>query len=264
MEVLDAEEPPRLPDLCHTANRSRTRFRHRLALVADDLADLRRQLEETASGPGSAIAESPDKPPPVVFLFSGQGAQYAGMAAELYRSQPVFRGVIDRCAEILRGRLEHGLVDLLLADPGGDERIRQTQFTQPLLFAVECALAAFWRSLGVRPAAVLGHSLGEIAAACVAGVFELEPALRFVAARAEAMSLAPGDGAMAAVFAPAGEVRGGLSKPTPEGWPWPPTTAPRTPSSPASARRSKPPSRRCGSAGSEPSAWPSRTPSTRR
>ncbi len=127
------------------------------------------------------------------------------MAGTLYATQPVFRAAIDRCAEILRPLLDRPLSALLAKEIG--PTLDQTGYTQPVMFAVGYALAQLWQSWGVQPAAVMGHSVGEFAAACVAGVFSLEDGLRLIAERARLMQSLPSGGLMAAVLAPELRVR---------------------------------------------------------
>ena len=141
-------------DLCYTAAVGRRHFAARAAYMATSPEELARKLrvgEAAARGRG-------DRSPEVVFLFTGQGAQYAGMGRGLYESEPAFRRAVDDCgaAELLYG-------------PGAGGRLDETCYAQPALFALQCGLAALWRSWGVEPAAVLGHSVGEYAAACAAG-----------------------------------------------------------------------------------------------
>ncbi|MBW3655794.1 MAG: aminotransferase class III-fold pyridoxal phosphate-dependent enzyme, partial [Gemmatimonadetes bacterium] len=146
---------------------------------------------------------------PVAFMFPGGGAQQAGMGAELYRCEPAFRVEVDRCAEILRPELGFDLREVLYPAEAGREaaaaRIHRADVAHPALFTVEYALARVWMEWGVHPTAVMGHSLGEYAAACVAGVFELESALRLVSARGRLMQSAP-EGAMLVVPLPEAEV----------------------------------------------------------
>ncbi len=140
--------------------------------------------------------------PRIAFLFTGQGAQAAGMGRQLYATQSAFRLAIDRCAELLDTRFGIPLLEVLFPPPGGDgERIHQTLHAQTSLFALEYALAQMLASWQVVPDAVLGHSVGEIAAACVAGVFPLADALALVAERGRRMQDLPAGGAMATVFA---------------------------------------------------------------
>jgi amino acid adenylation domain-containing protein len=156
--------------------------------------------------------------PEVAFLFPGQGSQHADMARALYQDEPVVRGVIDVCVEILSSHMERDLRALLFPQPGDrDEAARllqQAEFAQPALFTVEYALAELWRSWGVVPSAMLGHSVGEYVAACLAGVFSLPDALALVAARGRLVQAQPG-GSMLSVRAAASAIEarlyGGLS-----------------------------------------------------
>lgn len=194
-------------DYCHTANIGRAHLEHRLSLTADNATEavdlLHAWLDENedivvASG---RIAE---EQPKVAFVFTGQGAQYSGMGKGLYETEPLVRKTLDQCQEILRPLLEHPLLEVMF-DPDKADLLNDTRYAQPAMFALEYALAELWKSLGVTPIAALGHSLGEMSASCVAGVFSLEEGLALVAERARLMqSMSPG--AMAAVFASQADV----------------------------------------------------------
>ena len=174
------------------------------------IAEVRDALAAVAAGttPGGVVLEHVKgaRPPEVAFLFSGQGSQYVGMGRSLFETQPTFRRALERCDEILRPLLDRPLLSVLYPDRGATSPIDETGYTQPALFALEWALAELWRSWGVEPTVVMGHSIGELAAACVAGVFSLEDGLALVAARGRLMQELPG-GAMAAVFAAEPESR---------------------------------------------------------
>jgi acyl transferase domain-containing protein/acyl carrier protein len=194
-----------LADVCHTANAGRAHFAHRATIVARTIDELRSglaafSLGEEAERVVTAHLTARD-PPRIAFLFTGQGAQYSGMARGLYDSSPVFRATLDRCADALASHLDRPLLDVLFDDTGS-ALIDQTAYTQPALFSVEFALTELWRSWGVAPTALIGHSVGEYVAACVAGVFSVEDGLRLIALRGRLMQSLPADGAMAAVFAP--------------------------------------------------------------
>ena len=185
--------------MAHTLQLGRKAFDHRLAFVCRDLDDAATALEDETRVVTS-IQETNDHP--VMFMFPGQGAQHVNMGAELYETEQVFREQIDRCSVSLQPHLGLDLRTLLYPQPENveeaTERLKQTMFTQPALFVVEYALAQLWMSWGVRPRAMIGHSIGEYVAACIAGVLTLEDALKLVAARGRLMQSVPG-GAMTSV-----------------------------------------------------------------
>ncbi len=190
-----------LADVSYTLSAGRRGFEHRLALVCRNRDEAVVAL--TAPDRSRVIAGAPRYAKrPVAFMFPGQGAQYVGMGRELYEREPVFSGELDHCAELLRSSLGVDLREIIYAtDLSSEEaalRLADTHFAQPALFSVEYALAKLWMAWGVVPQAMLGHSIGEYVAACLAGVFSLEDALRLVAARAEIMQRQP-RGAMLAV-----------------------------------------------------------------
>lgn len=191
----------RLHDLAFTANTTRTHFEHRLALHASTNEELKTKLDAFIANPISTSANHTK--PKVAFLFTGQGSQYSGMGRKLYETQPAFHAALDACAKILDPILHRSLHEILFTDTND---IHQTQHTQPALFAFEYALAQTWRSWGVEPHAVLGHSVGEYVAACIAGIFSLEDGLRLIAERARLMGALPHNGTMAAVFADASRI----------------------------------------------------------
>jgi acyl transferase domain-containing protein len=205
---------PEVHSVCFTSNTGRRHFRHRLAVVATTVAELREELStfvQERESPGLFTGElHGETPSGVAFLFTGQGSQYAEMGRELYETQPVFRAVLDQCASILGPLLEKSLLDVLYA-PEFAGLVHETAYTQPGLFAVEYALAKLWESWGIRPTAVLGHSVGEYVAACVAGVFSLEEGLELVAVRGRLMQALPSGGGMVAVFAEEERVRAALA-----------------------------------------------------
>ncbi len=200
---LDEETDPDLPDLVWTAAVGRSHFAHRAGLVFSDPAQLRQQLENLAAGEGD---ESPREAKKVAFVFTGQASQWPGMGKTLYEQEPVFRSVLDRCNRMILEDRGVSLLDVMFGENGTDGLLDEPTWTQPAVYSLECALVALWDSIGVKPDVVVGHSLGEIAAARAAGGFTLEQGLRYAAARGALMGTTRADGAMAAVFAPASRV----------------------------------------------------------
>ncbi|MCB0117754.1 MAG: AMP-binding protein, partial [Anaerolineales bacterium] len=190
-----------LADISHTANTTRSHFDYRLALQAGTNEELKNHIDAFTNDP--ALTPINRTKPKVAFLFTGQGAQYPGMGRQLYETQPVFHAALDECAKILDPILDCPLFEILFSEK---DDIHQTQFTQPALFAFEYALAQTWLSWGIEPHAVLGHSVGEYVAACIAGVFSLEDGLRLIAERGRLMGALPHDGTMAAIFANADQI----------------------------------------------------------
>ncbi|RKH14638.1 SDR family oxidoreductase [Corallococcus sp. CA053C] len=193
-----------LADVAYTLQLGRKRFGKRRAVVARTTADLAAALAERTPGRVfSGSAENSGRP--VMFLFSGQGSQYVDMGKGLYAQEPVFKAQVDTCAEKLKPHLGLDLRTVLYPSAESremaSERLKQTGLTQPALFVIEYALAKLWESWGVTPHAMLGHSIGEYVAACLAGVFTLDDALALVAARGRLMQSLPA-GSMLAVSLP--------------------------------------------------------------
>lgn len=203
-DLMSGGAPGPVADVCFSANTGRSHFRHRLAVVGGTNEEIADGLAGYVAGtPGERVARGEAAGDgDVVFLFTGQGPQRAGMARGLYETQPTFRRVLDRCDELLRPMLEVPLLSVLYpADPESG-LVNETTYAQPAMFAVQYAMSELWRSWGVEPAAVLGHSFGEYVAACAAGAMPLEDALKLVVERARLMNTLAETGAMAAVFAP--------------------------------------------------------------
>ncbi|MEA5602480.1 type I polyketide synthase [Nostoc sp. UHCC 0252] len=198
-----------LPDVAHTLQVGRWAFEHRRAVVCHDSEDA---VETLASLDPQRIFTYHRKSShcPVIFMFSGQGAQYANMARELYEVEPTFKKHVDTCAKILEGYLNLDIRSLLYPNEEDTEtaskQLQQTALTQSALFVTEYALAQLLMSWGVQPQAMIGHSIGEYVAAAIAGVFSLEDALLIVAKRGQLMQQLP-EGSMLAVALPANNVQ---------------------------------------------------------
>jgi amino acid adenylation domain-containing protein len=195
-EHLAAHPGIDLADVAWTLMVGRREFTHRRAIVASGVAEAVALLGGGA--PTRVFTRKVESAEPeVAFLFPGQGAQYAGMGAGLHRDEPTYRAVVDYCAEALRPVLGRDLRDLLFAPAGEAEAtdaLRRTDLTQPALFVTEYALAQLWMSWGVKPTAMIGHSVGEFVAAVLAGVMSLEDGLRLVAVRGRLMNEQPRGG----------------------------------------------------------------------
>ncbi|MCY1047782.1 amino acid adenylation domain-containing protein [Corallococcus sp. bb12-1] len=207
---LEAHRDAPLGAVAHTLQVGRQRFEHRRMLVCRDAEEARALLaSKDAARVRSGVEESSTRP--VVFLFPGQGSQSAEMGRELYASEPSFRKTVDECCAKLTPLLGMDPRDALFPAPGtdraaADARLSRTGLTQPVLFVIEYALARLWMSLGITPQAMLGHSVGEYVAACLAGVFSLDDALALVAARGQLMEALP-TGAMLSVALPEAQLR---------------------------------------------------------
>lgn len=208
---LDVNSDVSLKDLCYTVNCHREHFHVRVAFSVTSIQQLKEKLQayydkDELGKPRAEIEKKQQTQTKTVFLYSGQGAQYKQMGQTLYRSSPVFKHALIRCAKILQKYNGMRLLDILF-DKKEDSQINQTEFTQPVLFAIQYSLTQLWKSFGVIPDIVLGHSIGEYAAACEAGVLSLEDALCLVAERGQCMQASSSNGTMAIIRTEEGRVK---------------------------------------------------------
>jgi len=210
-EHLRASPALDLADAAFTLQTGRRALELRQAFVCEDRDEALRMLDPAAR---SAPSRSEPVPSKVVFMFTGQGSQYAGMGADLYRKEPLFKNVVDECLEEIRPHVERDLRGILWVGSGqaDSSTINQTAFAQPLLFIIEYALARLWMIWGVEPYVMIGHSIGEYVAACLAGVMSLQDALKLVAKRGHLMQGLP-QGSMLALPASHEQVETWLSSP---------------------------------------------------
>ncbi|MCG5216566.1 type I polyketide synthase [Streptosporangium sp. KLBMP 9127] len=202
-EYLAGHPAVSLADVGHTLRVGRRAFTHRMAVTCSDRAQaLARLTAEPVEGRWTGAAGTERRE--VVFLFPGQGSQHPGMAMGLHEREPEFRRHLDECAALLRPHLDADLLDVIRA-PQDRSALGQTRYTQPALFAVEYALARWWQERGVRPVTMLGHSVGEYVAACLAGVIDLPDALALVAVRGRLVQGLPA-GSMLAVHQPIAQI----------------------------------------------------------
>ncbi|ACB53109.1 polyketide synthase [Crocosphaera subtropica ATCC 51142] len=201
-DFLNTHQAVALQDVCFTANTKRSQFEHRLAMVVGSSKELQQQLATLINHPEESAIRAiarPRKSPKMAFMFTGQGSQFVGMGQQLYQTSSFYRQIIDECDRLLQPYLERSLIDILY-EQTENSLLDQTIYTQPALFSLEYALAKLWQSWGVNPVAMMGHSVGEYVAACLAGVFSLEDGLKLIAYRGRLMQALPENGAMVAVF----------------------------------------------------------------
>jgi len=206
---LLAEKPLQLQDICYTASLRRVHYEYRLGLAGDSREELVNQLDDFLEDiPNPEINwgyQSSSRRQQIAFVFSGQGSQWLGMGLELMQQEPEFRVTLAECDRIIQSYTSWSLIAELSAPPE-ESRLDQTEIAQPAILSMQVALVAMWRGWGVEPSAVVGHSVGEITAAYVAGVLTLEDALRIAVQRAKLMQQATGQGRMAMLHLPHQEV----------------------------------------------------------
>ncbi len=209
-----------LPDYCYSVNRRQPDQLHRLSLITDSMSNLHAGLDAFIGGKkfrglryGVSVTRSE---PGIVFMFTPQGFEHSGMGHELYQTQPIFRQILDDCDALLQPLIHGSLLAIMKIgmydsnaakiSSGEDDRLNRTIYRQPALCALELALVALWRSWGIHPSVVVGHSLSEIPAACAAGVFSLSDAMKLVAVQARLMVDLTPTGKMVSVFADASSI----------------------------------------------------------
>lgn len=199
-----ADEPQLLPDLVYTLGARRNHHAYRLTAAPKSARELAGELRAFATDGSSpalktSFTPAPEQPPRIGFVMSGQGPQWWGMGRELMRTEPVFRAAMERCAAAMEPHARFSLFEELERGES-DSRLLQTEFAQPAIFAMQVGLAELWRSWGVSPHAIIGHSVGEVAASWLAGIFSLEEAARIIIVRAQSMQdCTHGEGGMLAV-----------------------------------------------------------------
>ena len=197
-----------LLDFAWTSSVGRSHFNFRKALVFDGTDSLVEGLSAIHSLDTIDPCVRPEK---IAFAYTGQGSQWVGMGMSLYESEPVFRDTIDRCERVILAERKSSLIDRMFGTGGTPNDLEDPKWVQPAIYSLECGLTDLWASVGVTPAVVFGHSLGEIAAARTAGIFSLEDGCRFASGRGRLMSELPGPGLMAAVFLSEDEIEQTIS-----------------------------------------------------
>ncbi|MCU0289834.1 MAG: acyltransferase domain-containing protein, partial [Acidobacteria bacterium] len=203
IDVLSYSGQP-ITDICYTSNIARASLENRLLVVGKSKEDLIKKLQSYLKGEEQGeIYTSVGKKKlngPIAFLFTGQGSHYAGMAREIYQDSPLFKKELDHCDQLFFNETGKSIVQVLYPDIVGGDEINRAIYSQPIIFSIGYALSKLWQSWGVMPSVVMGHSIGEYAAACIAGLFPLEQAVKLVAARAKLMQEIPVNGLMVGVL----------------------------------------------------------------
>ena len=183
--------PSEVTAICSTAATGRSHLEHRLAVVGRTGEEITSGLDGYLDAPTRPSLRTPERGP--VFVFSGQGSQWEGMGLDLMDREPVFRAEMEACDDVIKRFAGWSLLHELAAGPG-DLRLDDNAVLQPAILAIQLSLAALWRSWGIEPAAVVGYSMGEVAAACVAGVLSRDDAIRIITSRGEIMQRLAGTG----------------------------------------------------------------------
>ena len=208
-ELLKNNSDVEFSDIVYTASLRRTHHEHRISAVAQSREQLAHILDAFARGDAPAGLfrryTQPSNAARIVFIFSGQGSQWAGMAKTLYEQEPIFRAKLDEIADIAQVHTTFSIVNELVA-PENQSHLDETEIVQPALFAIQVAFVALLDSWGIIPSAVIGHSVGEVAAAYVSGAISLTDAVRLVTLRGRTMQKATGHGKMVWISLPANEV----------------------------------------------------------
>ncbi|HEY9825556.1 MAG TPA: type I polyketide synthase, partial [Stenomitos sp.] len=181
-QFLQTHPTVSLSDLCLSVNAGRSHFEQRLSFLASSRDDLMGQLLHAETATDHTIASSSGNPPKCAFVFSSPQSVYRS-AQQLYETQPLFRTIVDRCDLILEPLWKRSLTDLLYRDPQGETLLQEPYYAHPATFVLQYAIAHLWMSWGIKPSAVMGNSIGEFVAACIAGVFPLESGLKWIAQR---------------------------------------------------------------------------------
>ena len=200
-------------DFARQSNISRSHFEHRAAIVASNITEAKQKLQTLTTG-GAAdnvFVGNARRQPRVAWQFTGQGSQFVGMGRQLYHNEPVYRDAVNQCDEHLKSIRDGSLLQVLFDDESEQPLINHTHWTQPAIFALQMGLVKLLQSWNLQPNIVLGHSVGQYAAACVAGIMSWEDGLRLIAERGRLIGELPEGGLMLAVFAPAEAVQNAIS-----------------------------------------------------
>lgn len=195
VKYLKTNKESKLGDICYTENVFKTTFKHRASVVAESVDDLISKLQSIELN--STSYEDQHK---VALMFTGQGSQYVGMGRELYEKLPIYKEYIDECSEAFYPYLKEKITDLIYSDKAEEKILAETRITQPVVFTMDYAFGKLLIDLGVKPSYMLGHSVGEWAAACLSGVISLKEAAKIVTARGRLMGSLKSEGSMCAVF----------------------------------------------------------------